>query len=294
MKLKKDKLDYESGFNPNSDQARTGLFSRKPKLDFSFDLDNEILTYSNCSDSKNKIDEIDYETRYFITYVLLKIQNGDWKIDESIASEKTLANKLDMAKSKCHFLLNYFQNAKILHSVPFKSWVVQDYLSNGSVLSFCHHFDQPFDFRISISQKWLQDPVDLEFDDQIFCSLLQPETDFDINNLFCCKKVFYANKASLKSCVQKIGIVRPHFFNWDVELIRNDILKFLAVNGHAVFRRVRKIILCNHKSKFQECDAIIEIFELIYNQKNELVMVIKESHTRFSTINNLIFNEGVY
>lgn len=237
-----------------------------------------------------------YDYKVVTTYVLLKIQSGHWKINDPIMSENYLSLKLNCSKTKIHNIMLRLRNANIINSIPCKSWLVSDYTLYDSILNL-DFYDQPFDFRISISQAWSRDERIVVEDQEIFNEIKDSELNLSIEkNMFFCKKVFYIENTTKKTCVIKYGFVRHLFFNFNSEshLIKNNVLKFLATNGHAIFKRIKKIKFNFNKNNSDEIQPIVKIYEIIYNQNNEAVLIIKKSCTHESDFDKLVYTYKIY
>ncbi|WP_391591913.1 hypothetical protein MCAV_00650 [[Mycoplasma] cavipharyngis] len=255
------------------------------QIDFNDINHNEINLIPETNDTKH----------FFISYVMLKIQCGDWKIGKNIISEKSLSEKLGITKTRCHFLLSRLEKSKILKPVRCKYWIVDDYLTNNSILSLDPPSKNPYYFHVSVSKKWLKNINELLKDSNVFNDFLQPNTVLNFDEFFYCKKIFYEKEKGEKTRIFKMGFAEKLFFNWDKNLIKNDILKFLAVNGHIVLRCNTKIVICkDNDSNITDFDPVIYIYKAVYNQNNDLIMISRDSHSRLSEISISTISEAIY
>lgn len=131
----------------------------------------------------------------------------------------------------------------------------------------------------------------------IFNEIKDSDGDLDIaKNMFYCKKVFYVENTTEKTCVIKYGFVKNAFFNIESDsgLIKENLIKFLAMKGHAIFKRVKKIKLDFMTSDSDECQPIVKIYEIIYNQDDQIILIMKKSLTAKSSFEKLLYTYKIF
>lgn len=223
-----------------------------------------------------KTDKKTDKKNFVLAYIILKIQNGSWKPNEKIASERQLSKLFNLPNSFIHNCMCYAKNLNLINNKSKSGWFVNDFNATN-LLGF-----EPYQHLNYFSEiKPIKSVLEISFfnikDFKIFKKI--DNKIFTKNkNFYYLKKDFYKTKVNKISHTMHyvINMKRVDFFN-ENNLSKN-LLKFFGENGLALMKRVKKIVCFpiseNDKENLHQKFYIV-LYNIGYDQFDDLLFLSK-------------------